>query len=146
MMRIDPDFLVAWVQAELQAVGEPFAVPLRAEEEEVGEDEAREDHAGAVAERRGWLRALREAAEPLGPEVEIRESRGAGDLLERAEPRLFAGPPPCTAHLRTAPGAALRLRQLAEALLARPGATSAELEGPLGGSPGCSVRGGALIC
>ena len=140
-LRVDPEFLVAWVQAELDAAGESTALESRAalEADELGDDEARAEAAAALAEKRGLLRALEEAAEGLGP-VEVRESRGGSDRLERGEPKLFAGPPACTAWLRAAPGAALRLRQLAEGLLKTPAAQTAELEGPLGGSPGCSVR------
>ena len=140
-LRVDPEFLVAWVQAELEAAGESTALESRAalEADELGDDEARAEAAAALAEKRGLLRALEEAADGLGP-VEVRESRGGSDRLERGEPKLFAGPPACTAWLRAAPGAALRLRQLAEGLLKTPAAQTAELEGPLGGSPGCSVR------
>ena len=140
-LRVDPEFLVAWVQAELDAAGESTALESRAalEADELGDDEARAEAAAALAEKRGLLRALEEAAAGLGP-VEVRESRGGSDRLERGEPKLFAGPPACTAWLRAAPGAALRLRQLAEGLLKTPAAQTAELEGPLGGSPGCSVR------
>ena len=140
-LRVDPEFLVAWVQAELDAAGESTALESRAalEADELGDDEARAEAAAALAEKRGLLRALEEATGGLGP-VEVRESRGGSDRLERGEPKLFAGPPACTAWLRAAPGAALRLRQLAEGLLKTPAAQTAELEGPLGGSPGCSVR------
>ena len=147
-LQIDPDFLSGWVQAELEAAGESDVLAARARTEaqlaaeagdELDDDEARSEAAAALADRRGLKAALEAAVTGLGP-VEVRESRGGNDRLERREPKLFGGPPVCTAWLRTAPGAALRLTQLAQALLGNPGALVAELEGPLGGSPGCSVR------
>jgi hypothetical protein len=147
-MDVDPEFLVAWVQAELEAAGEPSALEARAQldmdaafeaGDELDEDDARSAAAAALAERRGLTAALREAAVGVGP-VAVREARGAAERLERHPPKLFGGPPPCTAWLRAAPGAAARLAMMAERLRGDSGAMVAEIEGPLGGSPGCSVR------
>ena len=141
-VALDPDFLTGWVQAELEAEGEPSALAARAAmDAELGldEDEARAEAAGALAEKRGLQARMEEAAASLGA-VQVREARGAAERLERTEPKLFAGPPACVAWLRAAPGAAGRLAALAEKLLAQPGVLFVEIEGPLGGSPGCSVR------
>ena len=146
-VRVDPEFLAAWVEAELEAAGDPGALAARAAldvqlaaeaGDELDEDDARSEAAAALAERRGLLASLEDAAAGLGS-LEVRESRGA-ERLERGPARLFAGPPPCTAWLRPAPGAARRLALLAERLRSDPAVATAELEPTLGGSPGCSVR------
>ena len=141
-LTLDPEFLVGWVQAELEAQGEPSALSARAAADAqlgLDEDEARAEAAAALAEKRGLRRELEEAAGELGA-VEVREARGGVERLERSEPKLFGGAPPCTAWLRAAAGAAGRLAVLARRLVDEPGLSVVELEGPLGGSPGCSVR------
>ncbi len=145
MLTCDPEFLAGWVQAELEALGEPEALSARAKQlaadagDALDEDEARSEAASVLADRRGFLHQLRTASDELGA-LEVREARGGTERLERNEPRLFAGPPACTAWLRAAPGAARRLSLLVERLLADPSLRVAELEGPLGGTPGCSTR------
>jgi len=131
--HLDPQFLVAWVRAELAGDARLFdALCARAQEDGLGEEEAELDVAGQLAERRGLLDALERAAGDLWLS-EVREARGAAERLERS-----AGAA-CVAWLRATPGAAQRLEQMAQALSAEPGRTVAELAG-LGGSPGCAAR------
>jgi hypothetical protein len=133
--QVDPTFLVAWVQAELEAAGDGgvFAsLRARAEEDGLSEEEAELDVAGQLAERRGLFDALEKAAGALWL-AEVREARGVAERLERSSSAA------CVAFLRATPGAAQRLLQLSDALAAEPGKTVAELAG-LGGSPGCSTR------
>ena len=147
-LQIDPEFLSRWVEAELEASGDGSALAARARMDvqlaaeggdELDEDEARSEAAAALAEKRGLIGRLEAAAEGLSS-LQIREARSGSERLERSAPKLFEGPPSCTAWLLPAAGAAARLELLAQALLGKPGALVAELEGPLGGSPGCSVR------
>jgi len=131
--QIDPQFLVAWVRAELSSEAALFeALCARAQVDGLGEEEAELDVAGQLAERRGLLAALETAAGGLWLS-EVREARGAAEKLERS-----AGDS-CVAWLRATPGAAARLAQLAATLLLEPGRSVAELRN-LGGSPGCSTR------
>jgi hypothetical protein len=147
-VRIDPDFLVRWVREELGKASEASlldALAARAVQDGLAEDEAEIEAAEEIADRRGLRFALLEAALGL-EEVHIREARGGIEWIERAlrpegQRDLFGelSPPCCTAFLRSAPGAAQRLRTLARLLLEEPAASRAELPG-LGGSPGCSLR------
>jgi hypothetical protein len=147
-VRIDPDFLVRWVREELSRTGEaPLLDGLvaRGAEDGLAEDEAEVEAAEEIADRRGLRFALLDASVGLG-EVDVREARGGLEWIERAlrpegQRDLFGelSPSNCTAFLRSAPGAAQRLRTLARRLLDEPGASRAELPG-LGGSPGCSLR------
>jgi len=133
--QIDPSFLVAWVRAELEASGDAAAfesLRARAEGDGLGEEEAELDVAGQLAERRGLLNALENAAGGLWL-AEVREARGAAEKLERSSGAA------CVAWLRATPGAVQRLAQLSDALCAEPGKSVAELAG-LGGSAGCSTR------
>ncbi len=132
--QLEPNFLVAWVRAELAQSGEePLmdALAARARQDGLDEEEAQLDVAGQLAERRGLLNALETAAGDLWL-AEVREARGLSERLEKAGPS-------CVAFLRATPGAAARLASLAEALQREPGKTVAELT-VLGGTPGCSTR------
>lgn len=132
--QIQPQFLVAWMRAELEAAGESavFAgLVRRAQQDDLTEEEAELDVAGQLAERRGLLDSLEMAAGDLWLS-EVREARGLTEKLERTGQS-------CVAWLRATPGAVQRLSQLAQALAAEPGKSVAELDG-LGGSPGCSTR------
>jgi len=134
MARIDPAFLVPWVRAELEALGEAAALEAhaaRAQEDGLDADEAELDAAEGLAARRGLVAALEGAAGPLWL-AEVREARGLSERIERSGPS-------CVAWLRATPGAAQRLAQLAGALVDDPGAAVAELAG-LGGTPGCATR------
>jgi hypothetical protein len=147
-IRIDPDFLVRWVREELSRAGDVSVIErlaARGAEDGLAEDEAELAAAEEIAHRRGLRFSLLDAAVGLG-EVEVREARGGIEWIERAlrpegQRDLFGelSPSSCTAFLRSAPGAAQRLRTLARLLLDEPGASRAELPG-LGGSPGCSLR------
>jgi hypothetical protein len=147
-VRIDPDFLVSWVREELRKSGEASlfdGLAARAAQDGLAEEEAEIEAAEEIADRRGLRFALLEAALGL-EEVHVREARGGIEWIERAlrsegQRDLFGelAPPCCTAFLRTAPGAAQRLRTLSRLLLEEPAASRAELPG-LGGSPGCSLR------
>jgi hypothetical protein len=147
-VRIDPDFLVHWVREELLAVGEGALLDrlaARAAEDGLADDEAELEAAEEIADRRGLRFALLEAALGLD-EVQVREARGGVEWIERAlrpegQRDLFGelSPSSCTAFVRSAPGAAGRLRTLARLLLDEPAASRAELPG-VGGSPGCSLR------
>jgi hypothetical protein len=147
-VRLDPDFLVRWVREELAAAGEGSLLDrlaARGTGDGLADDEAELEAAEEVADRRGLRFALLEAALGLD-EVQVREARGGIEWIERGlRPKgqrdLFGelSPSSCTAFLRSAPGAARRLRTLARLLLDEPGALRAELPG-LGGSPGCSLR------
>jgi hypothetical protein len=122
------------VRAELEAAGDLAmfeSLSARAQEDELTEEEAELDAAGRLAERRGLIDALEKAAGELWP-LEVREARGAAEVLERAGPS-------CIAWLRATPGAAHRLSLLADALSRQPGKKVAELA-VLGGTPGCSTR------
>jgi hypothetical protein len=131
--QMDPQFLVAWVRAELSSDGALFdALCARAQSDGLTEEEAELDVAGQLAERRGLFAALEAAAGDLWLS-EVREARGAAEKLERS------GGDTCVAWLRATPGAAARLGQLAAALVREPGRSVAELRN-LGGSPGCSTR------
>lgn len=133
--QLDPQFLVAWVRAELTAAGDVEwldGLIARAKLEDLDDDEAELDASGQLAERRGLLDALERAAGEVWL-LEVREARGGVEKLER-------GSHGAVAFLAARPGAVDRLAQLAQALLAAPGTTVAELEPVLGGSPGCSVR------
>ena len=139
MLRIDPEFLTSWVAAELEAAGESGLLEARAMlAPELDDDEARAGAAEALVERRGLMGAMAAAADGLG-QVEVREARGAVEVIERAPAKLFAGPS-CIAWLKPIHGAAARLRELAAMLSADPSALRAELQGPLGGTPGCAAR------
>lgn len=132
--QVDPEFLVAWVRAELALLGEmPLFTALvrRAQQDDLSEDEAELDVAGQLAERHGLLEALEKAAGELWLS-EVREARGRAEKIERSGPS-------CVAWLQATPGAAQRLARLARALSAEPGKSVAELDG-MGGSPGCSTR------
>ena len=132
--QLEPNFLVAWVRAELAAAGdEPLmdALAARALQDGLDEEEAQLDVAGQLAERRGLLNALETAVGDLWL-AEVREARGHSERLEKAGPS-------CIAFLRATEGAAARLGQLAQALQVEPGKTVAELT-VLGGTPGCSTR------
>lgn len=132
--QLEPNFLVAWVRAELARVGdEPLmdALAARARLDGLDEEEAQLDVAGQLAERRGLLNSLETAAGNLWL-AEVREARGLTERLEKAGPS-------CIAFLRATAGAPARLALLAEALQREPGKAVAELTG-LGGTPGCSTR------
>ena len=146
--QIDPEFLTAWVRAELEAAGEPqllSSLASRAQQDGLDEDEAELDAAGQIAERRGLLDALEQATGDLWL-AEVREARGQSERLVRSGARAGEGgavlstPQSAVATLRANAGAAVRLARLAQALLDAPEATVAELTSPLGGSPGCSTR------
>jgi hypothetical protein len=131
--QVDPQFLVAWVRAELPAESALFqSLCARAQDDGLTEEEAELDVAGQLAERRGLFDALEKAVGDLWL-TEVREARGAAEKLERSSAAA------CVAWLRATAGAAARLGQLAEALQREPGKSVAELAG-LGGSPGCSTR------
>src|SRR2546425_73100 len=112
--QIDPGFLVTWVRAELSVSGDAAfdALCARAEEDGLDRDEAELDVAGQLAERRGLLDSLEKAAGELWL-AEVREARGAAEVLERSGPS-------CIAWLRATPGAAERLGMLAQALSLEP--------------------------
>jgi hypothetical protein len=132
--RIDPAFLVPWVRAELEALGEAGdldAHALRAQQDGLDPDEAELDAASDLAVRRGLAAALDGAASPLWL-AEVREARGLSERVERSGPS-------CVAWLRATPGAAQRLAKLAAALVDDPRAAVAEIAG-LGGTPGCATR------
>jgi hypothetical protein len=132
--RIDPAFLVPWVRAELEALGEAGdldAHARRAEQDGLDPDEAELDAAADLAVRRGLLAALEGAASPLWL-AEVREARGLAERVERSGRS-------CVVWLRATSGAAHRLAQLAGALVEDPGAAVAEIAG-LGGTPGCATR------
>ena len=134
--QLDPQFLVGWVRAELEALGhEARLAPLveRAVAEGLSEDEGELDACGQIAERSGWLDALERAT---GESIlaEVREVRGAAERLERG------GGGATVAFLRATAGAVQRLEQLGAALALDPDATVAELPSHLGGTPGCSTR------
>jgi hypothetical protein len=134
--QLQPDFLVAWVRAELEADGNAARLgPLieRALNEGLSEAEGELDACGQIAERHGWLDALERATGELILS-EVREVRAGGERLERS------GGGAVVAFLQPAAGAVARLSQLAAALQAEPGASVAELPSHLGGSPGCSTR------
>lgn len=131
---VDPAFLVPWVRAELEALGEASALDAqaaRAQQDGLDPDEAELDAASDLAARRGLLAALEGAAAPLWL-AEVREARGLAERVERSGPS-------CVAWLRANAGAAHRLRQLVATLVADPRAAVAELAG-LGGTPGCATR------
>jgi hypothetical protein len=131
---VDPAFLVPWVRAELEALGEANALDAhaaRGQQDGLDPDEAELDAASDLAARRGLLAALEGAAAPLWL-AEVREARGLAERVERSGPS-------CVAWLRATAGAAHRLRQLAATLVADPRAATAELAG-LGGTPGCATR------
>jgi hypothetical protein len=132
--QVEPAFLVAWARAELEAAGDLAVfedLSARAQGDGLTEEEAELDVAGQLAERRGLLDALEKAAGDLWL-LEVREARGAAEVLERAGPS-------CIAWLRATAGAAHRLSLLADALSREPGKKVAELA-MLGGTPGCSTR------
>jgi hypothetical protein len=134
MARIDPAFLVPWVRAELDALGEAAALDAhaaRAQEDGLDPDEAELDAASDLAARRGLVAALEGAAAPLWLS-EVREARGLAERVERSGPS-------CVASLRATEGAAHRLAQLVATLVDDPRAAVAELVG-LGGTPGCATR------
>lgn len=134
--QLDPQFLVDWVRAELEAAGHASRLaPLveRAVTEGLTEEEGELDACGQIAERSGWLDALERATGDLIL-AEVREARGAAERLERS------GGGAAVAFLRSTPGAVQRLTQLAAALAGDPAASVAELPSHLGGSPGCSTR------
>src|SRR5260370_24751544 len=84
--QIDPSFLVTWVRAELEASGDAAAfesLRARAEGDGLGEEEAELDVAGQLAERRGLLNALENAAGGLWLAAG-REARGPAEKLERS--------------------------------------------------------------
>ena len=131
---VDPGFLVSWVRAELEALGEASALDAhaaRAQEDGLDPDEAELDAASDLAARRGLLATLEGAAAPLWL-TEVREARGLAERVERSGPS-------CVAWLRATPGAADRLGQLIASLLENPRSAVAELAG-LGGTPGCATR------
>src|SRR4051794_11185005 len=133
-VRIDPDFLVRWVREELHVSGEVSLLDrlhARAAQDGLAEDEAEIEAAEEIADRRGLRFALLEAALGLD-EVHVREARGGVEWIERAlrpegQRDLFGelSPPCCTAFLRSASGAAQRLRTLARLLLEEPAASRA---------------------
>lgn len=134
MARIDPAFVVPWVRAELEALGEAKALDAlaaRAQEDGLDPDEAELDAASDLATRRGLIAALEGAAAPLWL-GEVREARGLAERVERNGPS-------CVAWLRTTAGAAHRLAQLVATLVDHPDEAFAELAG-LGGTPGCATR------
>jgi hypothetical protein len=134
MASLDPEFLVSWVRAELEAVGEAASLDAhaaRAQQDGLDPDEAELDAAGDLAVRRGLVAALEGAAAPLWL-AEVHEARGLSERLERSGPA-------CAAWLRATAGAAERLARLAAALSQEPRSAVAELTG-LGGTPGCATR------
>ena len=134
MARLDPAFLVPWVRAELDALGDARALDAhvaRGQADGLDPDEAELDAAADLAARRGLVAALEGAAAPLWLE-EVREARGLSERVERKGPS-------CAAWLRATPGAAHRLAQLVGALVEDPRSAVAELAG-LGGTPGCATR------
>ena len=134
--QLEPQFLVNWVRAELEAEGHESRLgPLvgRAVSEGLTEEEGELDACGQIAERSGWLDALERATGELIL-AEVREVRGAAERLERSSGGA------AVAFLRASPGAVQRLGQLAAALAGDPQAKVAELPSHLGGSPGCSTR------
>jgi hypothetical protein len=134
MAQIDPAFLVPWVRAELEALGEAAALDAhaaRAEQDGLDGDEAELDAASDLAARRGLFATLEGAAAPLWL-TEVREARGLAERVERTGPS-------CVAWLRATPGAAGRLGQLVATLVENPRSAVAELAG-LGGTPGCATR------
>ena len=134
MARIEPEFLVPWVRAELEAMGEAAALDAhaaRAQEDGLDPDEAELDAAADLAARRGLIATLEGAAAPLWL-GELREARGLTERVERNGPS-------CVASLRATAGAAHRLAQLVATLVDHPGEAFAELPG-LGGTPGCATR------
>ena len=134
MARLDPGFLVSWVRAELEALGEAAsfdAHAARAQRDGLDPDEAELDAAADLAARRGLIASLEGAAAPLWL-TEVREARGLSERVERSGPS-------CTAWLRATAGAAQRLGRLVATLVEDPRSTVAELSG-LGGTPGCASR------
>jgi len=134
MARLDPAFLVPWVRAELEALGEAAALDAhaaRAQQDGLDPDEAELDAAEGLALRRGFSAALDGAAAPLWL-AEVREARGLSERIERSGPS-------CVAWLRATPGAAQRLARLVAVLVENPRSAAAELAG-LGGTPGCATR------
>ena len=134
MARLDPAFLVPWVRAELEALGEASALDAhaaRAQQDGLDPDEAELDAAEGLALRRGFSAALDGAAAPLWL-AEVREARGLSERIERSGPS-------CVAWLRATPGAAQRLARLVAVLVENPRSATAELAG-LGGTPGCATR------
>jgi hypothetical protein len=134
--QIDPQFLAAWVRAELEASGEAAMLANligRAMNEGLDADEAELDAAGQIAERRGWLDALERAPGDLAL-AELREARGQSERLERCAGNT------AIAFLRATPGAIKRLEQLGQALATDANAKIAEITSALGGTPGCSTR------
>ena len=134
--QLEPQFLVAWVRAELEAAGNEARLrPLveRAVAEGLSEDEGELDACGQIAERQGWLDALERATGDLIL-AEVREVRDASERLERC------GGGASIAFLRATAGAVKRLEQLGAALAGAPAAGVAELPSHLGGTPGCSTR------
>jgi hypothetical protein len=132
--QLQPEFLVAWARAEVEAAGETAlfeSLCRRAEEDGLDRDEAELDVAGQLAERRGMLDGLERAVGDLWLS-EVREALFGEEKLERSGPS-------CIAWLHATAGAAERLAQLASALVSEPGKSVAELR-LHGGSPGCSVR------
>jgi len=112
MALLDPGFLVPWVRAEMEALGEASsfdAHAARAQRDGLDPDEAELDAAGDLAARRGLIAALEGAAAPLWL-TEVREARGLSERLERNGPS-------CTAWLRATAGAAQR--RVAERLVDR---------------------------
>jgi hypothetical protein len=147
-LRIDSDFLVRWVREELRESGDGHlldALAARAAGDGLADDEAEREAAEELADRRGLRAALGEAAAGLD-EVHVLETRSGVEWIERGtrpegQRDLFGelSPSACTAFVRSAAGAAQRLRILARLLQGDPGTSRAELPG-LGGSPGCSLR------
>jgi hypothetical protein len=134
MARLDPAFLVPWVRAELEALGDGRALDAhvaRGQADGLDPDEAELDAAADLGARRGLVAALEGAAAPLWLE-EVREARGLSERVERSGPS-------CVVWLRATPGAAHRLAQLVAALVQDPRSAVAELAG-LGGTPGCATR------
>jgi len=134
MARLDPAFLVPWVRAELEALGDAAALDAhaaRAQQDGLDPDEAELDAASDLATRRGLSAALDGAAAPLWL-AEVREARGLSERIERSGPS-------CVAWLRATPGAAQRLSRLVAVLVEDPRSVVAELAG-LGGTPGCATR------
>jgi hypothetical protein len=134
MARLDPAFLVPWVRAELEALGEAATLDAhaaRTQQDGLDPDEAELDAAEGLALRRGFSAALDGAAAPLWL-AEVREARGLSERIERSGPS-------CVAWLRATPGAAQRLARLVAVLVENPRSAAAELAG-LGGTPGCATR------
>jgi hypothetical protein len=134
MAHVDPTFLVAWVRAELDALGEGTVLDAhaaRAQQDGLDADEAELDAAADLATRRGLVASLEGAAAPLWLS-EVREARGLAERVERSGPS-------CVAWLRATAGAAGRLSQLVRTLVDDPRSVVAELAG-LGGTPGCATR------